>query len=61
MTHVLDAIITNKYFGFPLFFFLLYIMFQTTFSLGQYPMDWIDGGVSALGSWLNDILPSGPY
>jgi ferrous iron transport protein B len=60
MTHVLDAIITNKYFGFPLFFFLLYIMFQATFSLGQYPMDWIDGGVSALGSWLNDILPSGP-
>jgi ferrous iron transport protein B len=35
-------------------------MFQATFSLGQYPMDWIDGGVSALGSWLNDILPSGP-
>lgn len=35
-------------------------MFQVTFSLGQYPMDWIDTGVSALGEWLSSTMPDGP-
>ena len=60
VTHLLDSIITNKYVGFPLFFLLLYAMFQVTFSLGQYPMDWIESGVSALGEWFTSSLPDGP-
>ena len=60
MTHFLDAIITHKYLGFPLFFLFLYIMFQVTFSLGQYPMDWIDAGVAALGDWVSRSMPDGP-
>lgn len=59
-THVIDRIITNKYLGFPLFFLLLYIMFQVTFSLGQYPMDWIDTGIGTLGSWISDNMTDGP-
>lgn len=59
-THFLDAIITHKYLGFPLFFLFLYIMFQVTFSLGQYPMDWIDAGVAALGDWVSRSMPDGP-
>ena len=59
-THFLDAIITHKYFGFPLFFLFLYIMFQVTFSIGQYPMDWIDAGVAALGDWVSRSMPDGP-
>ena len=59
-THVLDAIITHKYWGFPLFFLLMYIMFEVTFELGQYPMDWIDAGVGALSEWLNGTMPDGP-
>lgn len=60
MTHFLDAIITHKYFGFPLFFLFLYVMFQATFSIGQYPMDWIDTGVAALGDWVSRSMPDGP-
>lgn len=60
LTHVLDAIITNKYAGFPLFFLFLYIMFEVTFTLGQYPMDWIDGGVAWLSDFVHSILPDGP-
>lgn len=59
-THVIDSIITNKYLGFPLFFFLLYIMFQVTFSLGQYPMDWIDSGIGALSDWISENMADGP-
>lgn len=58
-THLLDKLITNKYFGFPLFFLILYVMFQTTFSLGQYPMDWLDGLVGWIGSSLDSALPAG--
>ena len=59
-THVLDSLITNRYLGFPLFFLLLYVMFQVTFSVGQYPMDWIEAGVGALGEWISQTMPEGP-
>lgn len=59
-THVIDSIITNRYIGFPLFFLFLYIMFEVTFTLGQYPMDWLDAGVGALGDWIKFTLPDGP-
>ena len=59
-THLIDSIITNKYVGFPLFFLFLYIMFEVTFTLGQYPMDWIDAGVGALCDLVKEILPNGP-
>ncbi len=59
-THVIDSVITNKYVGFPLFFLFLYVMFEVTFTLGQYPMDWIDAGVAALGDLARQTLPDGP-
>ena len=60
LTHFIDRIITNKYAGFPIFFLLLYVMFEVTFTLGQYPMDWIEAGVGALGEWVSSTLPDGP-
>jgi ferrous iron transport protein B len=59
-THIIDSVLSHKYVGFPIFFLILYIMFQTTFSLGQYPMDWIEEGVEWLGHWVSSILPDGP-
>ena len=60
MTHLLDKIITNKYVGFPIFFFMLFIMFSVTFVIGQYPMDWIEAGVALLGKFISGSLPDGP-
>ena len=60
ITHKLDHYITHTWLGFPLFFLFLFIMFEVTFTLGQYPMDWIDAGVAWLSEWLNSILPEGP-
>lgn len=60
-THLIDSIVTNKYIGFPLFFLMLYTMFQATFSIGQYPMDWIETGVSALSDWLGSALADGAF
>ena len=60
LTHLLDSIITNKYVGFPIFFLFLYIMFEATFTIGQYPMDWIDSCVGWLSNAINANMPDGP-
>ena len=59
-THRIDNLLSNRYLGFPIFFLILYVMFQTTFALGQYPMDWIEAGVAWLGEWIGSTLSEGP-
>ena len=59
-THVIDAVLTNRYLGFPIFLLLLLLMFSATFTLGQYPMDWIEAGVEWLGNLISKTLPDGP-
>ena len=59
-THVIDHVLTNKYFGFPIFFFVLLVMFTATFVIGQYPMDWIEAGVGWLGEFISTNMPAGP-
>ena len=60
ITKVLDNIATNRWLGFPLFFVFLWFMFWVTFTVGQYPMDWIDMGVEWLKDLANTHLPAGP-
>lgn len=60
-SHAIDVIITHKYLGFPVFIAFLWIMFQLTFSIGSYPMDWIDSGVGILASLISSILPEGSF
>lgn len=58
-TRILDSIVTNKYLGFPLFFFFMWVMFECTFRLGGYPMEWIEDGVALLGNYVRSVMPSG--
>lgn len=60
VTHLLDFVVTHKVWGFPIFILILYAMFQVTFTLGQYPMDWIDAGVAWLGDFVSGVMPEGP-
>ena len=60
MTHVLDKVVTHKWLGFPIFVLLLYIMFEVTFKVGEYPMSWIEAGVAWLGNIVSTSLPDGP-
>ena len=59
-THAIDAVLTNRYLGFPIFLLLLLLMFSATFTLGQYPMDCIEAGVEWLGNLISETLPDGP-
>lgn len=58
-TRIIDAIVTNKYIGFPIFFLFMFIMFQCTFWLGGYPMEWIESGVEWLGNTIRDTMSDG--
>jgi len=55
----IDNILTHKIWGFPIFIFFMWAMFQATFTLGSYPMEWIDVGVGYLGNFLGSIMSEG--
>lgn len=49
VTKVIDSIVTHRIWGYPIFFLFLYLMFQGTYVLGEYPMmaiEWLVEGVS---------------
>lgn len=58
-TEIIDAFVTNKLFGFPIFIFLMWLMFWATFSLGSYPMEWIEMGVAYLADAVSTYMPDG--
>lgn len=59
-TKLIDSIVTNKYVGFPLFFIFLWLMFEATFRLGGYPMEWIEWSVQQLGNLVRGAMADGP-
>ncbi|SMC52098.1 ferrous iron transport protein B [Desulfocicer vacuolatum DSM 3385] len=59
MSRNIDLLLTNRFLGFPIFIFFIWAMFQLTFSLGAYPMEWIESGVSLLSGQLDILLPHG--
>ncbi|WP_282038039.1 ferrous iron transport protein B [Saccharicrinis aurantiacus] len=60
-SELIDAFLTHKLWGFPIFLFFMWLMFQSTFTLGQYPMNWIELGVESLMNFLNGIMPDGSF
>lgn len=59
-TRIIDAFVTNKLFGFPIFLLIMSFIFWMTFQLGAYPMSWIETGISMLGNLVGDVMPPGP-
>ncbi len=59
-THVLDALATGKWTGFPIFFLIMFVIFWATFVLGQYPMEWIESSVAWLSDAVHKLMPPGP-
>jgi len=60
LSHSIDVILTGKYLGLPIFFILLWLMFQLTFTLGSYPAAWIDDGVAYLSFYVKSLMSEGP-
>ncbi len=60
-SHKIDKVLTHKYLGIPIFFAFLWLMFTATFTLGQYPVQWIEGGISWLSLITSRIVPQGDF
>ncbi len=61
MSGQVDNILTHRWFGYPIFILMMYLIFEATFTLGAYPMEWIEGGVSWLQGVLVTTLPAGMF
>lgn len=59
-TRVIDSIVTHRIWGYPIFFLFLYIMFEGTFVLGDYPMQGIEWLVDQLGNLTRNNMAEGP-
>ena len=52
-----DLILTNRVIGFPIFILIIWAMFQLTFTLGEYPTEWIDNFINLISIGIDRILP----
>lgn len=59
-TKVLDAIVTHRIWGYPIFFLFMYLMFEGTFVLGEYPMMGIEWLVGQIGDLIRNNMSEGP-
>ena len=59
ITDKIDAIVTNKWLAFPIFFFVLYVVFDCTFMIGEYPMRWIEWLVTQFGEFVSTSMSDG--
>lgn len=59
VSNQVDQLLTHKILGYPIFFVLIWLIFQATFRVGENPMHWIQAGVSAFQSLMVSILPNG--
>ena len=60
ITQQIDQLITHKVWGVVIFLVSLFIMFEATFVLGEYPMQGIEWLVEQAGMLIERILPDGP-
>jgi len=59
-TQIIDLFVTHKVLGFPIFILFMWIMFEATFRLGAYPMEWIENLVSWIGNFVRENMSEGP-
>jgi ferrous iron transport protein B len=55
----IDRILTHKFWGYIIFFLVLFLIFQSIFSLASYPMQWISDSFTWIAKWLEKSIPGG--
>ena len=59
-TQIIDLFVTHKVLGFPIFLLFMWIMFEATFRLGDYPMQGIEWLVEMIGNFVRTHMAEGP-
>lgn len=55
----IDQVLINRILGLPIFIFVMWIMFQIVFKLGDYPVSWLELGLNKLVVFLAGVMPEG--
>ena len=55
----IDALLVHSLWGWLFFGAIMAVLFFSIFTLAEYPMNWIDAHVAALGSWVKGAMPAG--
>ncbi|MBL7124469.1 MAG: ferrous iron transport protein B [Actinobacteria bacterium] len=55
----IDRVLTNRILGIPIFVLIIWLMFQFVFTLGKYPMGWIELGFEKLSALITEIVQQG--
>ena len=55
----LDDVLTHRFWGFPIFLLIMALVFWTTFSIGNIPMEWIENSFAWLAEFFKNVLPKG--
>ena len=58
-TKIIDTLVTNRLFGFPLFIAVMLFVFWATFYVGSFPMGWIESAIAWLAGFISDNMPDG--
>ncbi len=59
MSDQIDDLLTHRILGYPIFLLLMWLIFQATFVIGQYPMAWIETAVAYVQSGVGQLIPDG--
>lgn len=59
VSSVLDSVLTHKYYGYPIFLLFIFLMFFLTFSIGKYPVSWLQQILAVVIELVNSIIPEG--
>ncbi|MCQ2153501.1 MAG: ferrous iron transport protein B [Bacteroidales bacterium] len=59
ITQKIDAVLTNRWMGFPLMVLILFALFQVTFTIGAYPQRWIESLTSQFSAFISLRMPQG--
>ena len=59
LSDVIDKYVTNRFLGVPIFLVMMYLVFQFTFTLGQFPMDYLEAFFGWLGEYVTAVWPAG--
>ena len=59
LSRKIDTLLIHKLFGLPLFFAIMWLLFQVTFVIGEIPMAWIEEVFGAFADGVKNALPSG--
>ena len=55
----IDNILTHRVLGLPIFFGIMWLLFNIVFTVGAYPQDWLDQGISWLGGFVGQQMADG--